>query len=227
METSRTPRIDLKRLAERESEQVEWKENVADEEDVVATLVAFANDRANLGGGYVVCGVREGRDEHGFQHLDLRGLSAADFKRVEGKVFALCRDNVQPSIAPRLEELPGDDPARRILVFVMPQTGRAHQFRRRNGDTHSCVRVGRSTIQARNGILLELLTLRGEVEPWDRRPCPRATVADLDLVLLRDTLQRLGRFDAQRGLDAVLSDEQSIAALVPSLCEHGDRSTPA
>jgi hypothetical protein len=57
-------RIDLKQLAARESEQVEWKENVADEEDVVATIVAFGNDLANLGGGYVVCGAQEGKDAH-------------------------------------------------------------------------------------------------------------------------------------------------------------------
>lgn len=31
-------------LAHRESEQVKWKENVADVDDVVATLSAFAND---------------------------------------------------------------------------------------------------------------------------------------------------------------------------------------
>ena len=38
------PAIDLKLLSQRESEQVEWKENVADPDDVVATLCAFAND---------------------------------------------------------------------------------------------------------------------------------------------------------------------------------------
>ena len=46
--------IDLKELSVRESERVEWKENVADIADVVSTIVAFANDISNLGGGYVV-----------------------------------------------------------------------------------------------------------------------------------------------------------------------------
>jgi ATP-dependent DNA helicase RecG len=35
--------IDLKELAYRESEQVEWKENVADINDVIQTAVAFSN----------------------------------------------------------------------------------------------------------------------------------------------------------------------------------------
>lgn len=213
-----SPPIDIKALAERESEQVEWKENVADEEDVAATLAAFANDRANLGGGYVVCGVKEAKDEHGFPRLDVLGLTATDFKRVESKVLALCRDKVQPSIAPRLAELPTEDPARRVLIFIMPQTGRAHQLRRRNGEIHYYVRIGRDTVQARNGVLLDLLTLRGEREPWDRRPSQRARIDDIDLLALRDTLQRLGRFDPRRSIDHVLSEEQAIHALVPSLC---------
>jgi len=36
--------IDLKELATRESERVEWKEDVADVHDLVRTAVALAND---------------------------------------------------------------------------------------------------------------------------------------------------------------------------------------
>jgi ATP-dependent DNA helicase RecG len=71
------PEIDLDQLAQRESEQTEWKENVADIDDVVETLCAFANDLANLGGGYVVCGAQESKDEHGFAVLGLSGISCA------------------------------------------------------------------------------------------------------------------------------------------------------
>lgn len=216
--TPAPPNIDLSALAQRESERVQWKEKVAEEEDVAKTLVAFANDRANLGGGYVVCGARETADEHGFPRIEILGLSAAELKRVENRVLGLCRDHVHPSLAPRIEELPTGDPARRVLVFVMPQTGRAHQLRHRNGDTHYYVRVGRSTIQARNGVLLDLLTLRGELAPWDRRACAGARATDLDLLALRDTLQRIGRYDAQGGVEPFLSDDRVIHALVPPLC---------
>ena len=54
-------KLDLRLLSTQESEQVEWKENVADVDAVVKTLSAFANDWANPGGGYVVCGAREER----------------------------------------------------------------------------------------------------------------------------------------------------------------------
>src|SRR5580704_5924440 len=115
--------IDLQELSVRESEQTEWKENVADIDDVVATLSAFANDLANLGGGYVVCGAREANDPHGFPVLVRTGLEARRLKEVENTVLARCRDRVSPPITPRVEELASDAEGRRILVFLQPATG--------------------------------------------------------------------------------------------------------
>src|SRR5438128_98434 len=123
-----TTRIDLKTLSVRESEQVEWKANVADTDDVVETLAAFANDWSNLGGGYVVCGAKEDKDEHGFPRLVITGLAANRLKEVEGRVLTGCRERVSPSIAPSVEELPTDSPDRRVLVFIMPATRSAHLF---------------------------------------------------------------------------------------------------
>jgi predicted HTH transcriptional regulator len=69
--------IDLKTLAQRESEQVEWKEH-GDLPDItvsiVKTIVAFANDISNVGGGYVVCGAKEIKDEFGFPKVQYTGL---------------------------------------------------------------------------------------------------------------------------------------------------------
>src|SRR5471032_155214 len=116
------PEIDLRELAIRESEQTEWKENVADLDDVVKTLCAFANDLANLGGGYVVCGAREAKDQHGFQSLVLSGLDAGRLSEVEGRVMNACKRHVSPPITPLLAELPSETPDRRILVFIQPAT---------------------------------------------------------------------------------------------------------
>lgn len=74
--------IDLKELSKRESERVEWKENVADIEDIISTSVAFANDYSNLGGGYIVCGAKESKDEHGFQKLIETGLTSSRLKEI-------------------------------------------------------------------------------------------------------------------------------------------------
>jgi predicted HTH transcriptional regulator len=210
--------IDLTNLLVRESEQVEWKENVADCSDVVKTLSAFANDWANLGGGYVVCGAREDKDEYGFPRVTANGLTAARFKEVEGRVLSECRNKVSPSIAPQVHEVPTAHPEARVLVFVMPATTKAHTCRAGDEAGQYHVRISRQTVEARNGILRELLVRKNEVESWDRRICASATTNDLDLVALRDALQRMNLFDPQRGLDDYLSDANALSPFVPPLC---------
>ena len=211
--------LDLDTLAARESEQVEWKDAVADTDDVAKTLVAFANDLQNLGGGYVVCGAREGKDPHGFPKVEMFGLDAARIRAVENEVLAKCRDRVAPSIAPLCEEIriPGSDD-RRVLVFVIPATNRAHTFRPRDGVERHFVRISRETKEARNGILRELLVRKGDVLPWDRRACPGATVLDIDPLKLRDVLQRMHAYDPARGIDEYLGTQLQIRPFVDPLC---------
>jgi predicted HTH transcriptional regulator len=212
------PVVDLKELAAREGEQVEWKENVGDINDVVEALSAFANDLPNLGGGYVVCGAREVRDEHGFPRLERVGLVAARLREVEGTVLNRCRDLVSPSIVPLVAELPAETAERRILVFIQPATGQAHLFRRGSDGGKYFVRVSRESREARNGVLRELLVRKGALEPWDRRVCAGATVNDLDLLALRDALQRMGIFSVERGVEPFLSDTAQLSPFVPPLC---------
>jgi ATP-dependent DNA helicase RecG len=211
-------RIDLTQLAQRENEQTEWKENVADIDDVLETLCAFANDLQNLGGGFVVCGAREEKDAHGFPKLVRAGLTAARLKEVENTILAKCRDRISPPLAPLLEELESDDPQRRILVFIQPATGAAHTFRRNNDGAKHFVRVSRSTIEARNGLLKDLLVRKGALETWDRRPCNAATVNDIDLLALRDALQRMGVVTVDRGVEPYLVEGVQLSPFVPSLC---------
>ncbi len=210
--------LDVKTLLIKESDQVEWKENVADTDDVAETLSAFANDWANLGGGYVVCGAKEEKDENGFPRISLVGLSAIRLKEIEGKVLTACRDRVSPSIAPLVQEYAANTADRRLLVFIMPATRSAHLFRRRDEAGKYFVRISRETREARNGILRELLVRKGAVEAWDRRVCETATVSDLDLLALRDALQRMGVFHQDRGLEEYLSDTKSLSPFVPPLC---------
>lgn len=210
--------IDLEQLERRESEQTEWKENVADINDVVATLCAFANDLQNLGGGYVVCGAGEREDEHGFPRLVRKGLTARQLKEIENVTLARCRERVSPPIAPLVEEVDVEARQQRILVFIQPATGAAHTFRRNKEGAKYFVRVGRSTIEARNGLLRDLLVRKGALETWDRRPCRGATLSDLDLLALRDALERMGLLTEERSVERYLAEDVQISPFVPSLC---------
>ena len=125
--------IDLKELSARESERVEWKENGDDKDivqKIVKTISAFANDINNVGGGYVVCGAREGKDEFGFPKVHYSGLTAEKIKEITGKVTRHCRDMISPSINPLVNELdiPGDS-SKRVLVFTIIASPDAHVYR--------------------------------------------------------------------------------------------------
>lgn len=211
------PNIDLKEIAQRESEQVEWKEGVADIDDVVRTIVAFANDWSNLGGGYVVCGARELKDEGGFQRISLVGITADRLKEIEGKVLEKCRSKVDPSLAPVVEELKTEDPTRRVLVFIAPRSRRAHQFRSDHDSGKYFVRIGRETREARDGILRELLVRKGDALPWDRDVNAEATSQDIDLLTLREVLTRAGLWDPGRDIDDYFDEVKPIHALMPSI----------
>jgi ATP-dependent DNA helicase RecG len=145
-------------------------------------------------------------------------LTANRLKEVENIVLTRCRERVSPPIAPIVEELPSDNEDRRILAFLQPATGTAHTFRRGNEGAKHFVRVSRSTIEARNGMLRDLLVRRGAMEPWDRRPCNGATTNDLDLLTLRDALQRMGVYTPERGVEPYLIEGVQISPFVPSLC---------
>lgn len=211
--------IDLKELVSRENERVEWKENVADISELVRTAAAFANDFSNLGGGYIVCGAREIKDSHGFQALDLIGLTAARLQEVQGQLMAHCRDKVDPAIVPLTYEEPvqGDD-SRRVLIFMIPATGYAHTYRP-NGEESGkyWIRIGKDTREARDGLLRELLVKKGHLPPWDRRPAEQASEADIDLIALRDSYQRMGVWDPQKSLEDYLSTTDSVSPFVPPL----------
>lgn len=210
-------KIDLKELSARESERVEWKENVADIADVVRTISAFANDISNLGGGYVVCGAKETRDEHGFQHVHLVGLDSSRLKEIEGGVLAHCREKVSPPVVPITEEIPMEC-GRRILVFLVPGTGYAHEYRSGGQDAgRYFIRIGRETREARNGLLTQLLVRKGAIEPWDRRVNSNASVSDIDLIALRDSLRQMGLWDPQRPLEDYLSDREQLSNFVPPM----------
>jgi len=51
MKVIKEEKINWTQVLERESARVEWKDNVYNEEYVVQTLCAFANDIQQLGGG--------------------------------------------------------------------------------------------------------------------------------------------------------------------------------
>ena len=178
--------IDLDDLLRREDSRVEWKRRAAEIEDVVKTLTAFANDlEGTRQGGWVVCGIEEG-DDHGFPAARRVGLVASRFQEVQGKVLDWCRSRVSPPLVPTLEAvLMPEDPSRRILAFHVPASPHLHSFREENGSIRYWVRHGSQTVEARGELLRQVQQGKEDVPPFLQRPCPRATLEELDLLAAR------------------------------------------
>lgn len=211
--------INLKELSQRESERVEWKENVADIDDIIKTAVAFANDYSNLGGGYIVCGAKETVDEFGFQKLVEIGLTSAKLKEIEGKFLNDLREKVFPPIVPITNEIVVTND-RRIIIFIIPASKDSHPYRASGKSTSTYyVRIGRETREAKNGILRELLIQKKELVTWDKRINHNAEIHDIDLIVLREYLQEMKVWDSTKGIDDYLLDNESISCFVPSLVE--------
>ena len=213
--------IDLKELSTRESEKVEWKEN-GDDKDIVKAIVrtisAFTNDIANVGGGYIVCGAKEIKDEFGFPKVEYTGLTANKLKEIEGKVREQCTNRVSPSVAPIIQIIdnPNDDKTK-ILVFIITATSKAHTYRD-DETVKYYVRIGRETIEARNGILSHLLTSKQEVEPFDKRPNPKVDETDIDSLLFRDCMIEMNLVQPTKPFESYFSENEQIAEFVPPLC---------
>ncbi len=212
--------IDLKELSTRESERVEWKEN-GDDKDIVRSIVrtisAFANDIANVGGGYVVCGAKEGKDENGFPKVFYTGLTAKKIKEVTGKVTQHCRDYVSPSINPLVTELENPKSSEtRILVFTIVASPDAHTYRDGEKSLYY-VRIASDTKEARNGILTQLLIKKQKIEYFDKRINPKATDTDIDVLIFRDYMQEMGLLSPDKSLEDYFSEKEQIAEFVPPL----------
>ena len=196
---------------------MEWKENVADIDDVARTAVAFANDYANLGGGYIVCGAKETQDEFGFQKMVRMGLTSSRFKEVENKLLAVLWENVTPPITPLIEEIPVDE-EHRILVFIISSSAKVHTLKSHRRENGVCYyRCGRETRVAQNGIVMELLAQKNMIETWDKQAPSAASPGDIDLLAMRDILQETGVWKEDAVLENYLSDTERIYALIPPL----------
>lgn len=215
--------LDLEELASRESETVEWKENVANIDQVIETVTAFSNDYLNLGGGYIVCGAKEIKDEYGFPKVNFVGLTAARLKEIKDKVVQTCANptKVSPPIIPKVDEIPiTADPTKKILVFTIDATGNAHTFKTGKGEQykpHYFVRIDSNTRGATNGLRRELLRRKEQIEAWDKRINRRLGILDIDQLTLRQYLQDMRLWNDKKSIDQYLSTEEKIEEFIPPL----------
>lgn len=168
-----------------EQARVEYKEGW-NPEVIVHTLCAFANDISNIGGGYLVIGVRE---ENGMPVLPVTGLPAESLDTMQKNLVALCH-RIQPLYMPICQPVmfegkhllliwaPGgyERPYRAPISLAKKGSGQAYYVRRYS-----------STVRASQSELDELMAIGGSV-PFDDRINYRASMSDLVFGLMMDYL---------------------------------------
>ncbi|MDQ1350593.1 MAG: hypothetical protein QG657_895 [Acidobacteriota bacterium] len=180
--------MDWNRLVQRESARVEWKEQVANPQDVVKTLCAFANDFQQVGGGRVLCGLKEEKNESAAPAAVVIGLDEKRFKEIKNKVLDYCHRYVDPPLTPEVSDYPVEnDASRRILVFSVTSSRYAHRYRTKNEDVNYYIRINDQTRPA-DGLIPQLLERKKIWPPYLDQTHPDATIDDIDLMALKEFL---------------------------------------
>ena len=156
---------------------------------VLHTLCAFANDFHNLGGGYIILGVKE---DKGRPILPPAGLSFDQIDAIQKEIVDLGYRMIpyyHPIIAP--SEVDG----KHILV-LWASGGMTRPYKapvslaKKEREFAYYIRKGSVTVRARNQDETELMSLAATV-PFDDRINQRTTLDDLDLGLIRAYLKQV------------------------------------
>jgi ATP-dependent DNA helicase RecG len=173
-----------------ESERIEYKAGW-NPDPILRTLCAFANDFANLGGGYLVIG--QDCDADGRPVFPPVGLAESRIDKIQQELLAACQ-LIQPPYFPALsvEQVEG----RHLIVLQAP--GGMHRpykapasVTAKHKTWHYYIRRYGSTVEAKGADEQELLSLTANV-PWDDRLTQQARVEDLSRTLMLDYLREVG-----------------------------------
>lgn len=173
-----------------ERERIEYKAGW-NPDPILRTLCAFANDFANLGGGYLVIG--QDCDADGRPVFPPVGLDESRIDKIQQELLAACQ-LIQPPYFPALsvEQVEG----RHLIVLQAP--GGMHRpykapasVTAKHKTWHYYIRRYGSTVEAKGADEQELLSLTANV-PWDDRLAQQARVEDLSRTLMLDYLREVG-----------------------------------
>ena len=173
-----------------EGERIEYKAGW-NPDAVLRTLCAFANDFANLGGGYVVIG--QDCDADGKPIFPPVGLAENQLDKIQRELLAACQ-LMQPPYFPLLSVVQVQG---RHLIVLQAPGGMNRPYKAPASVTakhktwHYYIRRYSSTVEAKGADEQELLALAANV-PWDDRLAQQARVEDLSRPLMLDYLREVG-----------------------------------
>ena len=172
-----------------ERERIEYKAGW-NPDPILRTICAFANDFANLGGGYIVIG--QDCTDDGEPIFPPAGLNANQLDRIQRELLQYCH-LMRPHYFPILsvEQFAGQH---LIVLWVRGGENRPYQVPKKATATDKeylyYIRRYSNTVEARGDDLRELLSLAATV-PFDDRYHQQAELADLSPHLMEDFLREV------------------------------------
>ena len=172
-----------------ESERIELKKDW-DPEDILHTMCAFANDRSNWGGGYIIIGVEE---DEGQAVLPPKGLMSSQIDSLQKRVIAIGH-KITPTYIPVIS--PYTVSSRQILVLWCPAgDNRPYSapisLSEKRSDRSFYIRTGSETKKANVEQQRHLYELAQRI-PFDDRINHSASVDNFNLGLIREYLREVG-----------------------------------
>jgi ATP-dependent DNA helicase RecG len=155
-------------------------------EAVVRSICAFANDINNWGSGYIIIGIEE---ENGIPKFPAKGLKQNQIDKIQKDLVALT-NAIDPFYSPVTEPVE----LKETLIFVIWAPGgqtrpyKAPTTLSAKGQKQYFVRRGSATVIANHAEIKQLMELAATV-PFDDRVNHNASLANLDLGLMREFLQ--------------------------------------
>ncbi len=172
-----------------ESERIEyktgWKPGA-----VYRTICAFANDFSNIGGGYIIIGVKA---NNGIAERPVKGIEPEKIDDIQREMIGM-NNLIRPVYFPRVSIEDIDD--RKVIVIWVPGgENRPYEvpkeIKAKNKEYHYYIRRYSNTVVASKEEREELISLANKV-PFDDRPNRNASLNDVSLLLIRDYLSKTG-----------------------------------
>lgn len=162
-----------------------------DPEPIINTICAFANDIANIGGGYIVIGIDE---ENGMPAFPIKGIDRDSIDTINKDLLQKC-NLIEPRYIPVIshEIYDGKD----ILILWVPG-GNARPYKcpieiyqKAKSSKAYYIRKGSNTIKANTEEEWQLFSISASI-PFDDRPNPQANTKDIAPYLITDFLNKVG-----------------------------------
>ena len=185
-----------------ESTRIEFKEGF-NPEPILHSICAFANDIDNIGGGYIIIGVKE---ENGVPVRPVKGVPVPQVDNILKKLREYCH-YIEPLYEPAVEPVPCDG---KIVIVIYTAGGYGRPYKApktisgKQSYKYHYIRKFSSSVIASAEEEKELFYVSSDI-PFDDRQNLAADVEDISLGLMKEYLKEIksSLYERSSKMDAI------------------------